>query len=109
MKRSVEEITFDHSHERITEVISRGDKLTYRRNEIRLKKLFHLVNWLILPVLYLYIILRQNVNVHIDVESAKFEYIIIYGVMALFVMITFITVYCLLNKKHKMEFEKNRN
>ena len=36
MGRSVEEITFDHNHERITQTIEKGDKNNFRRKEKRL-------------------------------------------------------------------------
>jgi len=33
MHRTIGEITFDHAHERITQRVEKGDKLTLRRDE----------------------------------------------------------------------------
>ena len=51
MNRSVEEITFDHQHERITEAIRKSDTITYRRYERKFKVLFFIAVFFVYPFL----------------------------------------------------------
>ena len=52
MNRSIEEITFDHNHERITEHIEKGDKNNFRRTEKKLMCISFSYVFLFVPFMY---------------------------------------------------------
>ena len=106
--RRVEELTFNHYAERITEKIDKNDKITFRRKEKRLKTLFQIINYIIIPLFFV----TFSIDIFMyDIEDRYlFLKIIKYAIFICFMLIfviSFSIVYRLLNKLHKLEFEKN--
>ena len=106
--RRVEELTFNHYAERITEKIDKNDKITFRRKEKRLKTLFQIINYVIIPLFF--VTFTVEIFMYDIEDQYLFLKIIKYAVFACFMLIfviSFSIVYRLLNKLHKLEFEKN--
>lgn len=106
--RSVEELTFNHYAERITEKIDKNDKITFRRKEKRLKTLFQIINYFITPLFF--VTFAIDIFMYDTVDHYLFLRIIKDAIIACFLLIfiiSFSIVYRLLNKLHKLEFEKN--
>jgi hypothetical protein len=106
--RRVEELTFNHYAERITEKIDKNDKITFRRKEKRLKTLFQLINYLLIPLFF--VMFAIDIFMYDIEDQYSFLKIIKYAIFVCFTLIfviTFSILYRLLNKLHKLEFEKN--
>lgn len=109
--RRIEELTFNHYAERITEKIDKNDKLTFRRKEKRMKRAFQLINFVFVPILF--VIFAIDIF-RFDYENKKnrniinwIKYITLTCFIVLFIL-SFSCVYHLLNKLHRLEFEKNK-
>lgn len=100
--RTIEEIYFDHSHEKITHRLEANDKLKFRRREVRIKWVFIFLNYLVLPGIFVISFFGDSTG------NYKIKYAIIYSITSAIFTFSFSVTFYLLNKYHKLEFERQR-
>lgn len=103
-KRNINEILYDHNTENIHATICEDQK-TYRRDEIKMKKAF-------ICILIAIVVLYIGATIDLLTTNAEYTWIIISGIYAsqsISLLVAFVILFYLMNKKHHYEFIKSRN
>ena len=86
--------------------IEKGDKLIFQRKEKKLRCLYWIIIYLILPMTYIFVpIVLWFFNRDNLLAISKF---VLFGLLTLSIIISFFFIYKLMNKYHKYEFERTK-
>ena len=121
MNRSIEEITFDHQQEKITEAVRKSDKNTFRRSEEKLKNVLYTYAFVVVPLLFVvypmvFSFIIARIYKHLDnyylafyypSEWKKLGYRLINYSMLVLCLSSFSYLIYLVRKYHKLEYETN--